>query len=108
MIFRHDMILFKPEQLEDVVNSFNKYFQLPGAKFATSIIMGCLPPAYERVIAVIACYDGPEGNGRKIYKPFFDANPIADHTTNRTFLEMVHSPDKIEIDHRTRRWIKWF
>src|ERR1700685_176459 len=87
--FWHGMILFEAEQVEDVVNAFNEYSHVLNAKSTTSIIMGCLPPTFDPVIAVIACYDGPEDQGRKVYKPFFDANPIADRTTIRTFLEMV-------------------
>ena len=84
------MILFKPEQLEDVVKAFKEYSYIPDAKSTTTMIMGCLPPTFDPVVAVIACYDGPEEQGRKLYKPFFDANPFADRTTIRTFLEMVH------------------
>ena len=31
------------------------------------------------------------GNGPKVYKSFFDENPVADFTTMRTFLQMVPS-----------------
>ena len=101
------MILFKPEQLEDVVNAFNEYSHTPNAKSATSIIMGCLPPTFDPIVAVVACYDGTEEQGRTAYKPFFDANPIADRTTLRTFLEMVHSAlFRSKADFRSRPWIK--
>ena len=83
------MLVFMPEQLEDVVDAFNTYSHIPDAKSSTTIILGCLPPTYDPIIAVIVCYDGPEEEGRKLYKPFFDAKPIADRTATRTFLEMV-------------------
>jgi len=88
--FWHGMIIYKPDQLEDVVDAFNAYSYIPNAKSTTAIILGCLPPTYDLIIAVIACYDGSEEDGRKVYKPFFDVKPMADRTATRTFLEMVY------------------
>jgi len=85
------MLVFTPAHLEAVVATFNTWVAEGGQnpKTAFFVAIGQPPPAFVPMIVVMVFYDGTEEEGRAIFKPFFDLNPVADLTVSRPYVEQV-------------------
>ena len=86
------MVIYTPDHLESIVNTFNTWFpsedgQNPKACF----FLGCVrtPQEFAPALVAVVFYDGYEAEGRRIFKPFLDLNPIVDLTCERPYVEQV-------------------
>jgi hypothetical protein len=89
------MIIYAPDHLEAVVEAFNKWFDTEDGKnpkAAFFVATAQPPPHFKPTLVVIVFYDGDETEGRRIFKPFFDINPVADLTHSQPYVEQVLSP----------------
>ena len=88
------MLIFLPHQVEALVNTFNAWAQSADGqnpKIACFICTGVPPPHFQPCYIVMPFYDGPEEEGRRIFKPFFDLGPTVDHTHEHPYIEQVSS-----------------
>jgi hypothetical protein len=99
------MIIYTPDHLEALVETFNKWFDTEDGKNPKAAFFlgtGLPPPHFMPAIIVAVFYDGEETEGRRIFKPFFDINPVADLTHPLPYVELVMSernvPNLIEWD----------
>ena len=89
------MIVYTPDHLQAVVETFNKWFDTEDGKnpkAAFFVATAQPPPHFKPTLVVIVFYDGDETEGRRIFKPFFDINPVADLTHSQPYVEQVLSP----------------
>ena len=86
------MLVYTPAHLEQIVNTFNSWFSSEDGKHpkaAFYIIAACFSPDSKPTLIALIFYDGTELEGRKVFKPFFDINPVADLTREMPYAEIV-------------------
>lgn len=86
------LLVYTTDQLETFVDTFNRWFESPNGrnpKTALFIAISRPPPRYAPAIAALPFYDGPEEEGRHIFKPFFDIFPVTDLTGELPYVEQA-------------------
>lgn len=86
------MIVYAPDHLEAIVETFNQWFDTndgKNPKAAFFVATAQPPPHFKPALVVVVFYDGDEIEGRRIFKPFFDINPVADLTRSQPYVELV-------------------
>jgi hypothetical protein len=84
------LLIYDASQIVDLVEAWGKWVETGwGPKTAGMIMVGCPPGSAELGVVANLFYDGPEEEGRKLFKPFFDANPRMDLTQVRPYVEQV-------------------
>jgi hypothetical protein len=97
------MLVFLPHQAQALVDTFNKWEKADGQnpKTANMFVVGVPPPHFQPTYMIMPFFDGPEDEGRRIFKPFFDLGPVADLTKQHPYVEQVPSPEQYRADSRT-------
>jgi len=104
----HGMLIYKPDQVQDLAKTYEKYLKSQNdPKAVAAIIMGCLPPTFDPVLTLIAYYEGSEEDGKRIFQPFFDIKPVVNRTSTKTFYELVPFSDILRFTYRTLLWMPW-
>ncbi len=87
------MLVFKPDQLETLVETVNTWYETEGQnpKTCLFLVIGSPPPEFTPALAAVIFYDGVESEGRRVFKPFFDLNPVADLTNTHPYVQQVCS-----------------
>jgi FAD/FMN-containing dehydrogenase len=85
------MLIFTPDHLESIIETVNNWYETDGQNPKTAFLLGvvCSPPEFTPTLAAIIFYDGEESEGRRIFKPFFDLNPVADMTNVHPYVQQV-------------------
>lgn len=92
------MVIYTPDHLEAIVESFNRWLDTEDSKnpkVAFFLATAQPPPHFKPAFAAVVFYDGDETEGRRIFKPFFDINPVADLTHPLPYVELVMSERNI-------------
>src|ERR1700738_1338923 len=87
-------LIYTPSHLEAIVDAFNGWIHTSdGQNPKTALAIGIAqpPPTFTTTLLISIFYDGDEAEGRRIFKPFFDLNPIVDLTKTRSYVEQVIS-----------------
>ena len=91
------LIIYTPDHLEAIVETFNKWYDTDDGKNPkAAFFLGTAqpPPDFQPGLILIVFYDGDEIEGRRLFKPFFDLNPVADLTRSIPYVELVISSMK--------------
>jgi hypothetical protein len=80
--------------LEALVDTFNAWYPNEGQnpKCAFLLTIGSPPPAHHPTLLSVIFYDGPEDEGRQLFKKFFDLGPVADMTNSHPYVMQVVLP----------------
>jgi hypothetical protein len=92
------MIVYAPEQLEVLVETYTKWVTTEDGKNPKTswyLTPACPPPLHEPALVLVPFYNGDEAEGRRIFKPFFDINPVADLTHAQPYVMQVITPIRI-------------
>lgn len=84
-------LVFKPDQLEALVETVKKWYKIDGQnpKTLLLLLLGSPPPEFRPTLGAVVFYDGSETEGRHIFKPFFELNPVQDLTNAHSYVEQV-------------------
>lgn len=99
------MVVYSPDQLELLVDTYNNWLKTPDGKNPKTswmVTTACPPPHHQPTLAVLPFYDGDETEGRRIFKPFFDINPVADLTHAQSYVEQVFTSIYIQLTVKER------
>lgn len=80
--------------LEALVDTLNVWWPNEGQnpKCAFVLAVGSPPPAFQPTLMTVIFYDGPEDEGRQLFKKFFDLGPVADMTNSHPYVMQVILP----------------
>jgi hypothetical protein len=85
------MLAFTPMHLEPLVEAFNAWWPNEGQdpKSCFLLATGSPPPAFQPMFMALIFYDGPEEEGRRHFKKFFDLGPVVDMTDSHPYVVQV-------------------
>jgi hypothetical protein len=89
------MLIYTPDHIEALVKTYNEWSKTadglnPKTTFFIATVQA--PPMFTPALAALPFYDGDEVEGRRIFKPFFDINPVADLTNSHPYVAQVTPP----------------
>jgi hypothetical protein len=82
------MILYTPDHLEAIVTTYNEWSHGPDSRNPKTALFICLTIAllsFTPTFGVVPFYDSEEVEGRRLFKPFFDINPVLDMTNEHPY-----------------------
>jgi hypothetical protein len=98
------MLAYTPMHLESLVEAFNAWWPNEGQdpKCCFFLATGSPPPVHQPTLLALIFYDGPEEEGRKHFKRFFDIGPVADMTKSHPYVVQVSTsyPNLLSLELR--------
>jgi hypothetical protein len=83
------VLAYTPDKIPAVLEAFAEYKKDPPSKTMISIAIGCAPGTTQPTIMISPFLNGPDEEGRKIFKGFFDAGPVMEMVGCRPYVEQV-------------------
>ncbi|GJE99997.1 FAD-binding domain-containing protein [Phanerochaete sordida] len=93
------MVVYAPEKLEAIAQELERWFPTAGSKEAVHVYPGRAMSG-EPAVTLLMFYNGPESEGREVFKAFTDLGPISDrrhempYETFNTMLDKWAGPGK--------------
>lgn len=81
------LVAFLPTQLPAILDAAQSWVQTSSEDKSCMIVFACPPPAFQPTVVLAPFFNGPEEEGRRRFKAFFDVGPVADMTRTRPYDE---------------------
>ena len=83
--------MYTPDKIPNVVKTFQAFLPEAPDNCSTAIGIGCIPGTNVVSIMLAIFYNGPEAEGKEVFKPFFDIETAMVMMETRPYVQQVTS-----------------
>jgi hypothetical protein len=85
------ILIYIPDKIPAVVAAVEEFRKVAPASTALAVGIGCSPGTAIPTILLSPFFNGPEAEGREIFKPFLDLGPVMEMMENKPYVQQVSS-----------------
>jgi hypothetical protein len=86
------MIIYTPDKAPGVVEASEEFRKTAPENSALGVGVGCAPGTDVPTVLISLFYNGPEAEGRKVFKSFFDIGTAMEMVETRPYVKQVSTP----------------